>query len=706
MSYDSNPIVKWANGNPSKKYKNRARLNDAIRIFSSLVSQLNSNRLKSYLTQRATDEEEAQRVKPRSLLILLGKLHKIKDQEWAKFLEGIALNDPKAFIEGAGWVFEQGYPGLNSTIRITLDEKTSKVYELREINTRAPPHLLLVKAMVKNVGPEYIYYDKYEVVCNNCETSRWVKVWDGKPPKKIKGACKGCGEKETHNGENTDPQHYHDVFTLLLVDCKKEEDVMEFTTKEAWNKVGFCHSFTPELKQELHSLIGEEIYITCKKISHYNSKTQKTEIALDCLSYRQANPKKKEFSPARIAELQKFSKQDPIKTCVQEIFGFHSGNPELKIGLLLQLAGCYDLNIGSGLKGMIHCLVIGDPETGKSALMKAMVRYSPKGIFKNANGVSTAAITVGVVDDPIVGRYAEPGVMPLAHNGILALDEFDKAKPDVQDRLHTPMVEGMVQESKMGAKCDLPANTSIVCTANPRDEIIQDLDGDEFIAQVPFKKAIVSRFSMIFVTRESDLSSEKKEETQHRLVDEAGVVDYTKVNELVKDYIAWIRTLEPVLPKEIAKHLSSQLRKNTGKAGFRRWQASLRLTVACARLHGREVVTMDDALTVLAIIDDQKKLRAVSIEEVSIGTIYGEEGQTDEITEKKLFRVVYNILRDSEKPLSFEEILSEVGRNDIHLKNPKILEDVLEDRYNQNAFYKPPKDKDGVQRWSCTGGIY
>lgn len=82
---------------------------------------------------------------------------------------------------------------------------------------------------------------------------------------------------------------------------------------------------------------------------------------------------------------------------------------------------------GMRLRGDINVLILGDPGTGKSQILKFAQEVAPVGVFTSGKGSSAAGLTASVVRDPSTREfYLEGGAMVLADTGVICIDEFDK----------------------------------------------------------------------------------------------------------------------------------------------------------------------------------------------------------------------------------------------------------------------------------------
>ena len=151
---------------------------------------------------------------------------------------------------------------------------------------------------------------------------------------------------------------------------------------------------------------------------------------------------------------------------------------------------------GTKIRGTINVLLIGDPGTGKSQILKYIAQISPRAIYTSGKGASAAGLTAAVVKTED-GWALEAGVLVLADKGIACIDEFDKMSKDDRRALHEAMEQQSISIAKAGIVATLNARTSILAAANPKfGRYIPDRDLSENIDLPP---TILSRFDLIFI---------------------------------------------------------------------------------------------------------------------------------------------------------------------------------------------------------------
>ena len=81
------------------------------------------------------------------------------------------------------------------------------------------------------------------------------------------------------------------------------------------------------------------------------------------------------------------------------------------------------LSDGLRLRGDINVLLMGDPSTAKSQMLKFIQRVAPIGVYTSGKGSSAAGLTASVIKDAKGEFYLEGGAMVLADGGVICIDE-------------------------------------------------------------------------------------------------------------------------------------------------------------------------------------------------------------------------------------------------------------------------------------------
>ncbi len=383
-------------------------------------------------------------------------------------------------------------------------------------------------------------------------------------------------------------------------------------------------------------------------ISSEHESTPFTEIAID------------EEDSARIQEV---SKRDDLMALIQRSIApsiFATGIlGHVKRSLALQLFGGVSrrLNDKTRSRGDIHILLMGDPGVAKSQLLSFISELSPRGRFATGGGTTGAGLTAAAVRDAFGdGRFAlEAGVLPLSDRGLAAIDEFDKISTDDRRMMHPAMEQQKVHVAKGGITATLHSRCAILAAANPEDGRFSKRGKNTSVMR-SFKETglpppLASRFDIIWMIRDEvrihdderiarhilnnrtagkseallensiDLGSSDPEETSFLVTPDNGEEHLTQ--NFLRKYIAFAkRNIHPQLNEEakntILKYYTEE-RQSFGREDespsqneygekdtvipitARALEALIRLTEAHARMHLREVATVENAKVALAV---------------------------------------------------------------------------------------------------------
>ena len=302
------------------------------------------------------------------------------------------------------------------------------------------------------------------------------------------------------------------------------------------------------------------------------------------------------------------------------------------------------------LRGDIHILLMGDPGVAKSQLLDYMSKLSPRGKLASGGGVSGAGLTAAAVRDAFGdGRFAlEAGILPLSDRGLAAIDEFDKISEDDRRTMHPAMEQQQIHVAKGGITATLPARCAILAAANPTDGRFSKRGPNQSVMrsynETGLPPPLASRFDIIWMIRDEIRVEDDERIARHMLktrtkgVSESKVEESLELNptegqedqifatgvddtehltiEFLRKFIAYAkRNIHPDLNEDAKARLleyytderqSFSREDQTGESEVipitpRALEALIRLTEAHARMHLREVATVDDADVALAV---------------------------------------------------------------------------------------------------------
>ncbi|KAL6263429.1 hypothetical protein P5V15_006219 [Pogonomyrmex californicus] len=272
---------------------------------------------------------------------------------------------------------------------------------------------------------------------------------------------------------------------------------------------------------------------------------------------------------------------------------------------------------GTRVRGEPHLLLVGDPGTGKSQLLRVASRLITRSIFTTGIGSTAAGLTAAAVKDSD-GWHLEAGALVLADGGVCCVDEFTTMSSHDRASVHEAMEQQTISIAKAGMVSTLNSRCSVIAAINPDGGCFK---GEEW--KTCLEGPLLSRFDLILLLRDTRNLEWDRMTASHILKaaceDEENSYSETYMGpsnltglwseETLCEYFAHVRALKPELTEEAKKILSatylyhrSDPYRRSERTTVRLLDSLIRLAEGHAKLMYRTKVEIIDAVTAAELI--------------------------------------------------------------------------------------------------------
>jgi len=590
---------------------------------------------------------------------------------------------------------EEGIKGVDLITDEELNVRFSNMPEedfvlLRDLRSEHLGDFIPVEGMIKRasqVNPEVV---SAEFQCTNC--GEIVEKEQDSSKLKSPYKCDSCGSRkfEVYNKIMTDTQ---------VVTVEENPESREGSEQPQSLSVRLEGDLVdPDFQKKI--VPGNVVHITGVLRERPKKKDSKKYDM-----YMEANnvePTEQEFEKIEPTDEEKeeieslASRDDVFDMIVDSIAPSIYGHRQIKKAIALQLFGGVKKGRDDGVKsrGDIHILLIGEPGTGKSQLLKFTGELAPKGRYVVGKSSTGAGLTASVVKEESTGEFSlEAGAVVLAHKGMAAIDEIDKMAAEDRSSLHEAMEQQQISISKANIQATLNAETSILAAGNPK---LGRFDPYEPIPQqIDIGDTLLSRFDFIFPVKDEP-DEEKDAKLSSQVLKNHIEPEQTEAEidqETLRKYVAYAQNLRPDLTQEAADkiqdfYISMRSRGSDEENGnvpitARQLEALVRISEASARAELSDKVTETDAERAIDIL--KYSLEQVGVDgEFDADIIESGVSSSQRNRLQSVKRIIDDLAGDSEAEI--EEVLEKADEEGF---DKEQAEDVIDRLKRDGELYEP-----------------
>eukprot|EP00917_Polyrhabdina_sp_WS-2016_P022312 GHVP01048483.1.p1 GENE.GHVP01048483.1~~GHVP01048483.1.p1 ORF type:complete len:751 (+),score=133.36 GHVP01048483.1:42-2294(+) len=624
-------------------------IKDQLRNSHSLSSKHKNIKLQlEYLQRIGFNVEEESQIEDDMLSVDLGK---------EGFSVGLSLlncfsHHPLKYIGVAEEVlkeeFEKMFPetaGASGISNLTFQleiESTSRPMKIRDLKAHEIENLVVVPCVVVQASKPQHKALNMKIRCRDCQSEKTLKLppWrQGVPMPRVCDAVKGSEDSKCSLDPFiilSDESDYCDVQFLKVQEMHEDVPSGDMPRHVAVTLSGsLCSKVIP----------GDRLYVvgvfsSYEKHNEQNKAENVRNSYIHSLGLRHADDfehlSRKTVKAWSIETEEAFRQiaaaSDPYEVIAQSIAPSIYGFQDIKKSIACLLFGGTHKKHSDGtrVRGDINILLLGDPSTAKSQLLKFVQQCAGVSVYTSGKGSSAAGLTAAIMRDSQGNFCLEGGAMVLADGGVVCVDEFDKMRDDDRVAMHEAMEQQTISIAKAGITTMLKTQCSVLAAANPSFGSYDDSRDTE--GQHDFETTILSRFDLIWLIRDERSEERDRQIASHILSVQTGQGEKTQSGpvpfDLLRSYLFHVRsTCHPKLTSEALRRLENYYvevrdaaREGKGKKKdqipitVRQLESMVRLSEARAKMFLRRDVLTED-------VEEATRLFKLSTVEASKSTL-------------------------------------------------------------------------------------
>lgn len=520
---------------------------------------------------------------------------------------------------------------LDLRVELTMDTNTS----IKDIRPEVGNSILCFEAEVMAVEERQTYTKSALFKCPNCDATQQLNCNEYHIIPTERCHCKKKSILGIVENDNIETDFIQNIYIRESMDEARHGSPLAFKCRLFGDIVG-------------ETYVGQRKRIIGQLRSLPTGKRNTNEVVIDVLSITSLD--EMEITMPTDEELKEWKERvkDPnfFDSLANTDFAPDViGHSDIRKSLLLSMAGSpktqHRIN-------NIHILLLGDPGTAKTTLIERVDEAAYKSVMTGGKGNSAAGLTGGMDRiAPNMPFVFLPGVMTLVNKGIALIDEIDKMRDHDQDSLLIGMSKGYIPINKVGVHGILPADTTIIATANPKGGR-QWISGRGITEQTNLKTPLLSRFDVIWLVRDDVDEYTDTRLSKHIVAQMNPHHEKLQNAEKIMRYMNYVKTLNPELTEEAQNKITEfyvrlrklSVEKETIPIDPRKTEALAKLAMAHARLLMKEKADESDVKIALSLMESALNSFGTSMEEG--------KSQSFIIDEKKLNKedTIWNCIKE------------------------------------------------------------
>lgn len=524
------------------------------------------------------------------------------------------LEEPEDYLKVIHEVLEEFNEGDEEVEFRLRDLPDSKIYEIREIRKDQIGRYIGVNGLVKRTTKVEGYIKKAIYKCSRCEAKSSVEVVNNKLEEPVE--CTGCGKSRNKT-------------SFIRLDKESEKtNFMEVEIQEPPETLEGREQPQKLMIEIKGNILNDRSlkpgdHIKACGILRANQRSKKSPIVENYLDLKDFDKIDQEYQELELTEeeekkIKELSEgPDIFDKITKSISPTIKGLEEVKEAITLQLFGGVRKKYpdNTPIRGDIHILLVGDPGTAKSQVLRYVSGLSPRGQFSSGKGSTAAGLTAAAVREssPIDNKQSwtlKAGVLPLADGGIACIDEIEKTPEEVRHSIREALEQQLVDVNKAGINTQLNARCGLLAACNPKLGRFEP--NESFRDQIVLDPPMLSRFDLIFKIPDIPEKKRDSEIARHMLKLRRGDFNWDHLidQETLRLYIKKAKEIKPELTKKAEDKLHDyyvDMRQESGPEGVtitaRQLEALSRLAEASARIRLSDKATVEDCERAIKIFD-------------------------------------------------------------------------------------------------------